>query len=133
MADNLSDYLENALLNHSTGKSALTMPSVYLALFTTATTDAGGGTEVSTSGSAYARQNIPAGSWASASGGSTSTSADVNFPTATASWGTITHVALFDAATAGNMLWHGPLSASKAIGSGDVFRMASGQLTLTLA
>lgn len=134
MADNLSDYAENALLAHSVGKAALTSPTVYLALFTTATTDAGGGTEVpTTGGTLYARQQVPAGSWASAAGGSIATSADVNFPTAGASWGTITHVALFDAVSGGNMIWHGPLSVSKVIGAGDIFRMASGQLTLTLA
>lgn len=134
MADNLSDYAENALLAHSVGKAAFAAPTVYLALFTTATTDAGGGTEVpTTGGTLYARQQVPAASWAAASGGSIATSADVNFPAAGVSWGTITHIALFDAASGGNMIWHGPLSASKAIGAGDVFRMASGQLTATLA
>lgn len=132
MADNLSDYLENALLDHSVGDGAFTSPTgVYLALFTTATTDAGGGTEVS--GGSYARQQITAANWAAASGGSKTTTIDVNFPTASGSWGTITNIAIYDAVTTGNMLWHGTLSASKAIGSGDVFRMAAGQLTLTLA
>jgi hypothetical protein len=131
MADNLSDYAENALLDHSVNDGAMTVPGCFLALFTAAPSDSGGGTEVS--GGSYARQSVPAASWAAASGGSKTTSADVNFPTASASWGTITHIGLFDAVTAGNLLWHGPLTASKAIGSGDVFRMASGQLTLTLA
>ena len=131
MADNLSNYAENTLLDHSVNDGAMTVSGCFLALFTDATTDAGGGTEVA--GNAYARVTVPAGSWAAASGGSKSTSADVNFVAASGSWGTITHVALYDASTAGNMLWHGPLTASKAIGSGDVFRMASGQLTLTLA
>ena len=132
MADNLSDFAENGLLDLSVNDGAWPgAAACYLALFTTATDDAAGGTEVS--GNAYARMTVPAGSWAAASGGSKSTSADVNFVAASGSWGTITHVALYDAVTAGNRIWHGALTASKAIGTGDVFRMASGQLTLTLA
>lgn len=111
----------------------MAMPTVYLALFTAAPTDAGGGTEVTTAGSAYARQQVPAGSWAAPSGGSIVTSADVNFPAATSAWGTITHIALFDAATGGNMIWYGPLAVAKAIGTGDIFRMAAGQLSASLA
>jgi len=131
MADNLSDYAENALLDHSVNDGTMTVAGCFLALFTAAPSDAGGGTEVT--GNNYSRTSVPAASWAAASGGSKSTSADVNFPTASGSWGTITHIGLFDASTSGNLLWHGALTASKAIGSGDVFRMASGQLTLTLA
>lgn len=131
MADNLTDFLESALVAHSVGKAAYTMPTVYLALFTAAPSDTGGGTEVT--GGAYARVQVPAASWAAASGGSITTSADVNFPTATASWGTVTHIALFDALTVGNMLWYGPLTTPKAIGSGDQFKMPAGQLTASLA
>lgn len=134
MADNLSDYAENALVAHSVGKTPLAAPTVYLALFTTATTDLGGGTEVPTAGGTlYVRQQVPAASWAAPAGGAISTSADINFPAAGVSWGTITHAALFDAVSAGNMVWHGPLSVPKAIGAGDIFRMAAGQLTAALA
>jgi len=126
----LSDYLENKLLEHSVGKTAFTMPTgCYLALYTAAPTDAGGGTEVT--GGAYARQQTNT-SWAAASAGSIATNVDITFPTATANWGTVTHVGLFDASTAGNLLWWGALSASKTVNSGDVFKINSGQLVLTL-
>lgn len=131
MPDNLSNYLENALLNHTTGKSAMAMPSVYLGLFTSDPTDAGTGTEVT--GGAYARQPIPAASWNAAANGSITTSADVTFPTATANWGTVTHIGIYDGVTAGNLLWYGPLSATKVVNNGDVFKVTAGNLTLTLA
>ena len=132
MSDNLSDYLENKLLEHTVGKTSFTMPTgAYVALFTTAPTDvAGSGVEVT--GGSYARVQSNA-SWAAASAGSITTNADITFPTATANWGTITDVAIFDASTAGNMLWRGPLTASKVVNSGDVFKITTGNLTLTLA
>lgn len=127
MANNLSNYAENKVLDHVLGTTAYTRPTVYLALFTTDPTDAGTGTEVS--GGAYARQII---AFNTSVNGSTSNSADVLFPAATASWGTITHIALYDAATAGNILWHGPLSSSKAIGTDDQFKLGAGRLTVSL-
>jgi hypothetical protein len=131
MAGNITDFLELKLLDHSLGTTSYTKPTnVYLALFTSATSDAAGGTEVSTAGgSLYARQAV---TFSAAASGSATHAADIAFPVAGASWGTITHIALFDAATGGNMLWHGPLNASKAIGSGDQFRMPAGQLTVSL-
>ena len=133
MADNLSDYLENKLLDHSVGKTAFTMPTVYVALFTSATNDTTGGTEVSTSGTAYAREATAGADWNAASGGATSNANAIEWATATASWGTVTHIALYDAVSGGNRLWHGALSASKAIDTGDIFRLPAGELDLSLA
>lgn len=130
----IADYLENALLAHSVGKASLTMPTAYIALFTAAPSDTGGGTEVT--GGSYARYTTSGASWNSASGGSISNAVDLTFPTATANWGTITHVALIDSLTSGgsnNYLWHGALSASKVVNNGDVFKFLAGQLVLTLA
>ncbi len=123
----LSDYLENALLDHALGTSAYTMPTVYVALYTSAPGDAGGGTEVS--GGSYARQQVTFGA---ASGGSASNASDIRFPTATADWGTVTHVGLHDAASGGNLLWHGALSASKTINNGDTASFPAGSLVVTL-
>ena len=124
----LSDYAENAILN--TMRSVTwTSFAAYVALFTTATTDAGGGTEVS--GGAYARQLVGL-SAASGAGGSTSNAADITFPTATADWGTVTHVAIMDAATAGNMIMHSPLDASKTIAIGDTFKINATELVCTI-
>jgi hypothetical protein len=82
------------------------------------------------SGSAYARQAITFGA---PSNGVTTNSAAIEFPQATGSWGTITHVGIRDALTTGNLLFHTPLDASKTIATGDVFRIAIGSLSVTLA
>ena len=125
----LSDYAENAILN-TLRSVAWTAFDAYVALFTTATTDAGGGTEVT--GGAYARQLVGL-SAASGAGGLTSNAADIVFPTATADWGTVTHVAIMDAATGGNMIMHSPLDASKAIATGDTFKINATELVCTIA
>lgn len=122
-----SDYLENKVMNHVFSGNAYTPPTLYVGLFTTATTDAGGGTEVS--GGDYARQTFTM----TTTGDTSTTSASIEFPTATANWGTITHMAIFDAASGGNMLAHGALTASKTINSDDVFRIDAGEIDITLA
>lgn len=123
-----SDYTENLALTWLLTSSSATRPSAwYLGLFTSATSDAGGGTEVS--GGSYARQSVAF----TVSTSTASNSATITFPTASASWGTITHVAVFDASTSGNMLFHGAVTTSKTIDSGDTFQVTSGNLTITLA
>jgi hypothetical protein len=125
----MSNYLENALVNAVLRNTSYTSPTtVYLALYTDDPTDADAGTEVS--GSAYARQAITFGA---PSNGVSTNSAAIEFPQATGSWGTVTHVGIRDASTAGNLLFHTALDASKAIATGDVFRVASGSLSVTLA
>ena len=124
-----SNYLENALVNAVLRNTTYTSPAtVYVALFTTDPTDAGSGTELS--GSAYARTAVTFGA---PSNGVTTNSADVTFSTATASWGVVTHIGLYDALTSGNLLFHTPLDSSKTIDSGDIFKIASGSLSVTLA
>jgi len=127
-----SDYLENELLDHTLKNLAFTSPAaVYVALATASFADDNSGTanEISTTGTAYARQ---AATFAAASGGSASTSATITYPTATANWGTITHFGIYDASTAGNLLYHGALTASKVINNGDTFEIQAGNLTVTL-
>jgi hypothetical protein len=125
----LSNHLENALINATLRNTSYTSPAaVYAALFTTDPTDAGSGTEVS--GGSYARTAITFGS---PSNGVTTNSADVTFPTCTAAWGTVTHMGIFDASTSGNLLYHTPLDASKTVDSGDIFKISSGNLSVTLA
>lgn len=126
-----SDYAENKVLDHIVGKASFTMPTVYVGLSTADPTDDGSGL-AEPSGNAYARVQTAAGDWQSASGGATQNVNALTFPEATGSWGTITHFALFDAASAGNMLAHGALTVPKAIGSGDTARFAAGDLDLTL-
>lgn len=124
----LSDFAENELLDHLLGTGSWSMPSqVYVGLYTSAPSDAGGGTEVS--GGSYARQAVD---FDAASGGATNPTADIEFPTATANWGTVTHVGLFTASTSGNLLMWGALSASKAVGSGDQLVIPAADLDVSL-
>lgn len=133
----MSDYLEDALrtLIFRTGAGFAKTSGLYVALFTAAPSDAGGGTEVS--GGSYARVDVPPldANWtaASATDGVTDNAADIEFPVATGNWGTITHMGIFDAASAGNLLFHGALTASKAINTNDQFKFAAGDLDITLA
>jgi hypothetical protein len=123
-----SDFMENKIIDHMLRNQAYTPPAtVYLALFTTPTSDAGGGTEVS--GGSYARQAV---TLSAASGGASENSADITFPQATADWGTITHVALMDALTGGNMLMHTALDESKTVNNGDTFKINTGDLDITV-
>lgn len=132
MAGSMTDFLENKILEHTLGKTSYTMPTgCYIALFTVNPSDAGGGTEV-TAANAYARQQVLGAGWGTASAGSITNSADINFPVATGSWGTITAIAVMDAVTAGNMLWWGTLATSKAITTNDQFKIATSNLTITL-
>jgi hypothetical protein len=125
----MSNYLENALINVTLRATAYTAPTtVYVALYTTDPTDADTGTECS--GTSYARQSVTFGT---PSNGASTNSAAVEFPQAGSSWGTITHIGIRDALTTGNLLYHTPLDASKTIASGDVFRIATGSLSVTLA
>ena len=122
-----SNYLETELLDHVFANNAYTSPSaVYVSLHTANPDEDASGAEVS--GGSYARV---AGSF-TVSGNTATTSAAVEFATATASWGTITHVGVWDASSAGNMLAYAALTASKAIASGDVFRIPTGDLDITL-
>ena len=125
----MSNYLENALINATLRNTSYTSPStVYVALFTSDPTDAGSGTECS--GGAYVRQSATFGA---PSDGASSISADVEFPQATGAWGTLTHFGIFDASSSGNLLYHGALTASKTIATGDVLKITSSNLTVTLA
>ena len=128
-----SNYAENAVANHLFRNTALTSPTtVYLRLFTGVTdAEAGTGTEVSATGTAYAAQAITFGA---PSNGVITNSAAVTFPAATASWGTVTHAGIFDAATSGNALSTiKALSSSVAVTTPDVFEIAAGSLSFTLA
>ena len=127
----LSDYAENKILDHIVGKTSFTMPTnVYVALFTAAPSDSGGGTEVS--GGSYARKQTVGSDWAAASAGASSNAAVITFVTPTGSWGTATHFAIFDASTAGNMLAWNSLTTPQAIGTGNNVSFAIGALAWTL-
>jgi len=123
-----TNFLETEILDHVFAGAAYTAPGTkYLALFT-AISDGEAGSVTELSGSAYARQTVAF----TTSGNTTSNNAAVEFPTATGSWGTVTHVGVYDASTSGNLMAYATLSSSKAIATGDVFRVPSGDLDITL-
>ena len=123
-----TNYLETEILDHVFAGAAYSAPAtLYIGLFT-AISDGETGSVTEVSGSAYARQTMAF----TTSGATTSNNATVEFPTATGSWGTITHVGIFDASTSGNLMVYATLTASKAITTGDVFRVPSGDLDITL-
>lgn len=123
-----SDYLENKILDHVLKNTSYTSPTtVYCAAYTSDPGETNTGTEVS--GNAYARVAITFGS---ASSGSSTNSADIVFPTASGSWGTITHFAIFDQLTTGNMLVYGALTGSVAVASGQRLRFDATTLSVSL-
>ena len=127
-----SNYLENKLLDHVLTATAYTQPSRYLALYTASPGEAGSHTnEVSTSGTAYARQAV---TFAAAASGSSATNATVTFPAATASFGLVSHIAVVDSDVegSGNVLFYGAVTTSKQIDTGDTFQVTSGNLTISL-
>ena len=127
----LSDHAENLLLNFLMTTGTATRPTNwYVALFTSAPNDAGGGTEVS--GNGYSRQSV---SWdtASGTGGTTANSGAVSFTASGSGFGTVTHIGIFDASSSGNLLWHGAMDTSKTVASGDVLQFAAGAIDLTIA
>ena len=125
----MSNYLENALINATLRNTSYTSPTtVYVALFTSDPTDAGSGTEVS--GGSYARTSV---TFAAPSNGVSVSNADCTFPQCTSTWGTVGWIGLYDALTVGNLLYHTDLQSSKTIETGDIFKISSGNLSVTLA
>jgi hypothetical protein len=131
MMASFTDHTEALVLNWLFTTGTATRPTAwYVGLFTGAPSDTGGGTEVS--GSGYARK---ATGTITVSGTATTAtnSAAIEFAAASGgNWGTITHAAIFDAETGGNMLAWAPLTVSRIINDGDVFRIPASSLTITL-
>lgn len=126
-----SDFLENKVLGHVLGGTAYTAPgTLYLGLFTSngglENNTAGSQTEIS--GGSYAREEVTF----TVSGNTATNSATVTFDPATGNWGTITHVAVMDASTSGNVLFWGAVTTEKTIESGDTFQVSSGNLSISL-
>ena len=124
-----SNYAENLVINVLLrGASHTGAGTVYVGLFTDSQDDADGGTEVT--GGSYARTAV---TFAAPSNGVTTNSADVTFPTATASWGTVQSIGVYDASTAGNLIVFTDLDTAKTIDSGDIFKITTGNLSVTVA
>ena len=132
----LTHRAEKALLNYMLRNivtSGFPPGTVYVGLFTAAPDDQGGGTEVF--GGSYARQSVsfaaPTDNGAS-SGSQAASAAEIVFPAASADWGTITAVGLFDAVSGGNLLMYGSLSAAQTVNAGSQFVIPAGSLTALL-
>jgi hypothetical protein len=129
-----ADFLENELLDHVFSAAAYTAPAnLYIGLSTTAPSDAGGNITEPATG-AYARVTLAnnATNFPAASAGTKRNGVAINFPTATADWGTISHFFIADAITGGNILAWGALSAAKAIANGDKAYFNANDITITL-
>jgi hypothetical protein len=127
----ISDYLENELLDHVFENGAFSQPTnIYVALCTADPTDAGTGASITEpSGGSYARVNH--NSWDTAASRLTENTGAVTFPQATSTWGSITHYAIVDAASSGNMLAHGALAATKQVVSGNTPSFADGTIEIS--
>jgi len=141
----LSNYLENKLVDHVLRATSFPVPAtLYVALYTAAPSDAGGGTEVT--GGSYARAAVGPSTtaWTATQGGTagassgtsgqTANAADIPFPSPTANWGVVTHFGIHDAITAGNLLIWAPLTPSQTVNGGDAApKFLAGALTVTFA
>jgi len=125
-----SNTFETHVLNYVFTATSVSRPTAwYVALFTSNPAEDGSGTEVSASGTAYVRRTVAF----TVSGNLATNNAAIEFPTATGSgFGTVTHIGVFTASTSGTLIAYSALSASKAIAAGDVFRIPTGDLDITL-
>jgi len=128
----LSDVAEKLLLDWLMTSGTATRPTAwYVALYTAAPSDSGGGTEVSTGG--YARQSVTFDA-AATPGGTTSNNNVVQFTASGANYGTVTHIGIHSAVSgSGNLLWHGAMTASRVVNDGDTLEFSVGNIDLTIA
>lgn len=141
----MSDVLENRLVDHIFRAQTFTAPTnLFIGLLTAAPSDSGGGTEVS--GNNYSRATVACSlaNWAgtqsagsttasSGTGGQTSNNNAITFATPSGTWGTVTHFGIYDAASAGNLLFWGALTISKTINQSDTVTFPAASLTVTFA
>lgn len=135
-----SNYAANAILNFYRGTAYPTFPTggFWVALLTSAPTDRAGTGLVEVSGGSYARQQLPGADLnAPTTTGSGLTSiqniisnANLTWPTASATWGTVVGVAFYDASTGGNFWEYGDLVTSQAVTTGNTFELPSGDITV---
>lgn len=127
-----SNYMEDKLLDHVFNGTAFSLNTVYVGLFTSAISDAGGGTEVS--GNGYARTAITCNTtnFPASSNGTIRNGTQITFTVPTGDWGTVTYLGLFDAATGGNLLMWAPLGQPAVITTGADVRISQNNLVITL-
>ena len=127
----LSDYSEKLLLDWAMTTGSATRPTAwYVALYTAAPNDAGGGTEVT--GGGYVRKAVTFAA-AATPGGTTSNTGDVTWTASGANVGTVGWIGIHDAESGGNLVWHGAMTASKIVNDGDTLEFSAGNIDLTIA
>lgn len=124
-----TNYLEQKVLEHFLSTPTVSKPTVYVGLLLASMDEAGVSTEVT--GGSYARR-LWAGTVSGTAPTQVANTSDIVFPTATATWGTITHVALYDSLTGGNALAYATLDISRLVESGTTSTFLAGQLKFTL-
>lgn len=125
--------LEEDIIDHVFGAATYTpATNHYIALYTAAPTDAGGGTEAT--GGSYARVTVTnnATTWPASTSGAKANGIALTFPQATASWGVVTHFGIHSHLTNDTLIIWGALTASKTIDNGDTASFAVGELDITL-
>jgi len=131
MASNLALYAENKILELLVGKTAFATPTAYIGLFTVIPDEDGAdGTEASLGN--YERKSTAGADWGAAAAGAIQNANDITFiECAAANWGTIVGIGIWDADTAGNMIFWMPLGANKVVDIGDTFRLEAGDIDIT--
>ena len=129
-----SDYLEGKIIDSTLrGQTFPTISTIWIGLASAATTEAGTASEIT--GTSYARVSVSATTAnfsAHGAAGPSSNAAAITFTIAGGSWGTVSHIFIADASTAGNILYHGALTTPKAVGTNDTFQIAANDLDITL-
>jgi hypothetical protein len=127
----ISDYAEKLMLDWLMTAGAAVRPTTwFVALYTAAPSDAGGGTEV-VGGTGYSRQSVTFDA-AATPGGTTQNSGAISFTAAGGSWGTVTHLGIFTAVSGGSLLWHGALTTPRIMNDGDTLTFNTANIDLTL-
>lgn len=140
-----SDYTEKNVLNSMLRGVTYPLPSkVFVSLHTASPTDSGGGEVTTAAWPSYARVDAADGG-AIATGwsvpgngaGGVQISRNTNQILYEGMNGsgpiTVTHWALYDAATGGNLLCHAPLNTSRTLQVGDVFIFDRNSIEITMA
>jgi hypothetical protein len=125
-------YSSNRVLDYNFGGTSYSVPSNFYFSLSTTTPDISGSGFTEPSGGSYARTLLANNktNWGTASNGSLSNLVAVTFPESTASWGTITYVGIFDAASGGNLLWYDALSPARTVASATTVLFAIGSITV---
>ena len=123
-----SNYLENKLLDHVLGTSSYSQPTPYVALFSSGNGLEDNSPTAEVTGTGYSRQTV---SFNAASGGTATNNGAVQF-TATASWGTVTHMAIMDASSGGNVLYWSALASSKLVDATATFQFNNNTIQISL-